>query len=406
MSEKVRIAFVDDEPHVLRGLRRSMLDMEDQWDMTFHGSGDEALAAMERQPVDAVVSDMRMPGMDGAELLDRVCKLWPQTIRIILSGYAETASVLKTVGPAHIYLAKPCDPTTLQDALARPLALRRFLGNPTLRAVLGGLSNLPSVPALFVKITEELRSSNASPASVAEILAKDIAMTAEILKLTNSAFFALNARISTPFQAVRTLGLETIQTLVLQVGIFRQMSGGISMPLLDALSRHGLAVGRLAESIAREAGADAAAATATAKAAQCAGMLSCIGSLVLLDHAGERYLKALSTVGPARSQSVVEIEAFGAAHNHIGAYLLGLWGFSDDIVEALAFADDPAWAPGDGNLVLIAVHAALALGERFPLLPASVTEPEKLNMSYLIDIRKDGRVSRWRQLAAEQFQGV
>lgn len=397
MTEKIRIAFVDDEAHILRGLRRSMLDMEDQWDMSFYGSGGEAIAAMERQPVDAIVSDMRMPGMDGGELLNRVRKLWPQTIRIILSGHAEAASVLKTVGPAHAYLAKPCDSKVLHDAIARPLALRRFLSNSSLQAVLGELSSLPSVPALFLEIDRELRSPNASATSVAKILSKDLAMTAEVLKLTNSAFFTLNARISTPLQAVRTLGLETIQTLVLQVGIFRQTNGGASLPMLDALNRHGLAQGRLAEAIAREDGAD----PATVKAAHCAGMLSCIGSLVLLDHASDRYLQALSSVGPSRSQPSVEIEAFGAAHNHVGAYLLGLWGFADSIVEAVAFADDPAWGPGTDNPVLMAVHAAHALGPSFPLLPKNTDEPEKLDMAYLIDIRKDGSVHRWRQLAAE-----
>lgn len=397
MTERIRVAFVDDEPHVLRGLRRSMLEMEDHWDMAFYGSGEEVLTAMEHQPVDVVVSDMRMPGMDGAELLSRVRNLWPQTIRIILSGYAETESVLRTVGPAHVYLAKPCNPDILRNAITRPIALRRFLTNPALQAVLGELLSLPSVPAIFMEIGDELRSATASAASVAGIVAKDLAMTAEILKLTNSAFFSLNARISTPLQAVRTLGIETIQTLVLQVGIFRQMSGGATMPMLDVLNRHGLIQGRLAEAIAHDDGADAV----TAKAAYCAGMLSCIGSLVLLDHAADRYLQALASVGPSRSQPRAEIEAFGAAHNHVGAYLLGLWGFADTIVEAVAFADDPAWAPGPDNPVLMAVHVAHALGPNFPLLPADADEPEKLDMAYLIDRRKDGHVPRWRKLAAE-----
>ena len=400
--ERTRILFVDDDPHVLKALRRSMSEMDDEWDLAFCDSGAAALADLARHPADVVVSDMRMPGMDGADLLDEVRKRHPATIRVILSGFAETASVLKTIGPTHIYLAKPCQPQTLHAAITRPLALRRLLADPLLRAAIGNVSNLPSPPDLFLRIDEELRSPRASTASVAALLAQDVAMTAEILKLTNSAFFGLGARITSPLQAVRTLGLETVQTLVLTAGLFRQFGGGGSLvPHLAGLNAFSLSLSRLAEAIAREMEAD----EATAKAAQCAAMLSSVGCLVFLDHDCRKCEESLAGVRKGMFLAEAERAAFGATHHLVGAYLLGLWGFSDAVVEAVAFADEPGRSPGPGNPVLTAVHAATALGPRFPLLPDGVERSVKLDMAYLAASRQDGRTRRWQKLADDLAGG-
>ncbi len=398
MSEKVRILFVDDEPHVLRGLQRLLLEWEDRWDTAFCTGGAEALEELAHHPADVVVSDMRMPRMDGAELLDTVRQRFPATIRVILSGYAESKSVMKTVGPAHIYLAKPCDPELLFAAIARPLAMRRLLDGPELQAVIGGIANLPSLPAAFQKIREEMRSLRASPASVAAVLSEDVAMTAEILKLTNSAFFGLGMRITTPLQAVRTLGLETIQALVLEVGLFRQFAGSATIgPALATLNRYSLAVGRLAEKVAAAAGWD----DQVAKAAQCAGMLSFIGCVVFLDSRPDLCHATLEGMAPGTSLMAAERAAYGATHNLVGAYLLGLWGFSDEVVEAVAFAAEPGSAPTGGNPVLTAVHVASAMGPPFPLAPAGVDASVELDMAYLIEARQDGHVRRWRALAED-----
>ncbi len=394
--ERARILFVDDDPHVLRGLRRSMMAMEPRWEMIFCGSAAEALAILARQPADAIVSDMRMPHMDGAQLLDLVRKTYPHMIRVILSGYAEIESVLKTVGPAHLYLAKPCDSANLCRIIERPLALRRWFADQGLRAAIGEVSSLPCLPEVFVKIESELHSPYASSASVAEILAEDMALTADVLKLTNSAFFGLGARMTTALQAVRTLGIETVQTLVLRVGLFRQFSGRTEMvPLLAALNDYALSVGKLAGTIALADGAN----DATAKAAHCAGLLSNVGCLIFLDRHSERFAQALAATGPGTSLPAAEVARLGADHHLAGAYLLGLWGFADDVVEAVAFAAHPMACPHRDNAVLNAVHVAYALGPRFPLLPDGVCEPERLDMGYLIDVRRDGRVQHWRRLA-------
>lgn len=399
----LRVLFVDDETHILRGLRRSMMSMGEEWDMTFCPSGAEALELMQREaPFDVVVSDMRMPSMDGAEFLGIVRQRHPETIRVILSGYADAESILRTVGPAHIYLAKPCDAQTLHTAISRPIALKRLLSTPSLRAVLAGLSNLPSLPEVVLKVGDELRSPQCSAKSIAALIDRDMAMTAELLRLTNSAYFSVASPVTTTLQAVRTIGLETIQALVLQIGIFRQYSGNPTIAaFLDTLTGHCLATANLAEAIAESMEVD----QATAKATHCAAMLSRIGMLVLLDAYPDTYMETLAMVGEGMPLHAAEQQVFGANHALVGAYLLGLWGFVPPMVEAVAFAGNPSVCAGHDNSMLTALHAALSLGR--PLVTTFSKEIQihnTLDMAYLVEARKDGLISRWRDLA-QQISG-
>lgn len=381
MSKKTKICFVDDEPNILQGLKRFMRSMVDDWEMEFHLSGEAALFSMiQNGPFDVVVSDMRMPGMDGAALLSRVRLDYPETVRVILSGYADNDSIMRTIGPAHIYLAKPCDGESLRSAIRHPLALRRLLSSESMRQALGGLESLPSLPDLFYRLEQELHSANASTASVAAIISSDTAMTAEILKLTNSAYFGIGHPVSTVLQAVRTLGLETIQTLVVKTAIFRRFAGSSRVaPFLEGLNRHGLGLTRLAKAIAHEMKVS----DAVAEAAGCAALLSNVGALVLLDCHGDAYLNALAQVTPDRPVHRAEIDAYGIHHGHVGAYLLGLWGFSDRVVEAVAHAPTPSQAGHHGNDLLTIVHLARSLGPAFPSLPQGVSDVRHLDSDYL-----------------------
>src|SRR5208282_4709061 len=94
---KTRILFVDDEPLTLEMLQVTLETMSGEWEMSFASSGASAFELMAKEPFDVVVSDMRMPGMTGAQLLNEVMKTYPGTVRLILSGYAENDQVMKCV---------------------------------------------------------------------------------------------------------------------------------------------------------------------------------------------------------------------------------------------------------------------------------------------------------------------
>ena len=109
----MRILFVDDEPRISEGIERMFFHLADEWDITCVDSGPAALQELEDDPYDVIVTDMRMPEMDGAVLLAEVQKRAPGVVRIILSGQADLEETMRAVPLAHQYLAKPCRPEVL-----------------------------------------------------------------------------------------------------------------------------------------------------------------------------------------------------------------------------------------------------------------------------------------------------
>jgi response regulator RpfG family c-di-GMP phosphodiesterase len=296
-----RILFVDDEPNIRDGMRRMLRSMRNEWDMEFAESGDDALLTIDEwrdagKPFDVVVSDMRMPGMDGADLLARVKEVSPDCVRLILSGHSDTASIMKTVGTAHQYLNKPCDPELLKRTIKRAFALRLLLRDEHLQKVVGQISSLPSLPVVYQEVMTCLQRTNASLGDVAKVIGKDVGMTATLLKLVSSAFFGLSKPVSTIERAVSFLGLDTLITLVLAQGIFRE-AAQIRVPgfSIAALWQHSLQTAGAARVIAAQEGLD----QTTLDDAFLAGMLHDIGKLVLAQSMPDSYAEVMRQSAPA-----------------------------------------------------------------------------------------------------------
>src|SRR5260221_4535449 len=246
-SPKLRILFVDDEQAILDGLRNQLRRFRGAWQMTFACGGPTGIEEVEAFTFGAVVTDMRMPGIDGATLLRRTHELQPQAVRIVLSGHSELDAVLRVVPVAHRYLAKPCDPDELQGVLLRAGKLRSIVASDTVRRVVGRLQNLPPVPRLYVELTRVLEREDAGAPQVAQVLSQDIAMSAKLLQLVNSAFFRASRQITTVEDAVKYLGFDSLKTLVLSAEVFRAST--VSTAEVDAVQRHGFLVAKVASSL-------------------------------------------------------------------------------------------------------------------------------------------------------------
>jgi response regulator RpfG family c-di-GMP phosphodiesterase len=285
------LLFVDDEPKVLQGLQRQLRLMRNEWDMNFVEGGPQALAFMASRPVDIIVSDMKMPGMDGSQLLSEVVLRHPQTVRIILSGHAESEAVLRLVGPAHQYLSKPCDPDELRKAITHAFALRDLLGNERLKRLITRIKHLPTLPAMQNEFTKELRKDSPSLEHIGEIISRDIGMTAKILQLVNSAFFGLAQPVSNPTEAVIYLGLNTIRSLALSVEIFSQYDQKVCQSFsLDVLAHHSWVAGSMARCLAQMERRE------LKILEQCflAGLLHDIGQLILAFGLHEEYSEVIA----------------------------------------------------------------------------------------------------------------
>ena len=392
----IRVIFVDDEPRVLEGLKRMLRPKRTEWDMTFVGSAQAALEALRQQPREVVVTDMRMPGMSGAELLEVVQREYPDTIRLILSGQAETESVMKALGVSHQFLSKPCDAEILQGTITRAFALRDLAGNPAVKALVARINKLPTLPATYQRLVECLKNPNSSMEDVAQIIAHDPSMSARLLKVVNSAYFGLAKPVADVQRAGALLGLDRIMALVLGQGIF---AGGDAPKLpgfsLEALWAHSVATATAAHRIAIERGYD----KDKVAAAFLAGMLHDIGKLVLAMGMPDQYAKVLQVVAnrPGASREIETLE-LQASHSDVGAYLVGLWGLPNTIAEAIAFHEDPAQVHGDFGLPGI-VHVADRIAH-FPQVDDPRAPELFLNTAYLEKHDLLGRWNDWREMCA------
>lgn len=353
------ILFVDDQKNILDGLRRMLRSMRDEWEMLFAESGREALSILKEKPCDVLVSDMRMPEMNGEQLLSQVAEHYPQVVRIVLSGDADKETVLQTTIQAHQYLSKPCDAETLKATVSRACGLRDLLSDPVLRRMVTQVTTLPSLPSLYTKVMAELQSESASLERVGSIIEQDVAMTAKLLQLVNSSFFGFKRQVSRVRDAVPLLGVDVLKSLVLSVGIFSQFQNktllhGMS---IDAVSEHSMRVANYAKLIAISQKVD----RVDQDHSFLAGILHDLGKLILWTSFPNEYVEALSTVArEGCSISEAEVRHFHASHEQVAAYLLGLWGFADAVVEAVAFHHHPGSLPLKRFTPLTAVHVANA----------------------------------------------
>ena len=368
-----RILFVDDDHNLLEGLRNRLYKRRKEWDMVFVNSGATAIDELSSHPVNLIVTDVRMPGMDGADLLTTVKKRWPKTVRVVLSGYAEQEKLLQLVSLAHRYLSKPCDMSMLENMTERCLLLDALLQNEKLQSLVGRIGTLPALPKTYAQLQSALAQENVQATTVADIIARDAAIAAKVLQVVNSAFFRLPRPAASIKQAVNHLGFTTIRNLVMSAEVFSQWEKLAGVPGLDP--------DKLQANAQRSAAACMALArnTRLQDDALLVGLLHDIGYWILLQECPGELAAALrhsQTIGIPSEQA--EREVIGASHAEIGAYLLGLWGFPYQIVEAVAFHHSPNRVPQtefDLLGMLTVSHSLLRDDDAIALPVSSEQEP-------------------------------
>jgi HD-like signal output (HDOD) protein/ActR/RegA family two-component response regulator len=336
----MNVLFVDDEQRILDGLRRQLRSHRDQWDIRFAISGEEALRMLEEEPADAVVSDMRMPGMSGGALLQLVLQRHPSTIRIMLSGQADPAELVRELGPIHQYLQKPCNPGTLCTAIHRTWSLARLLRSPKLLKAATRVTALPPYSDTQEALVRELIKPDAEIDVVARIIERDPALTVKVMQLVNSAFFGTPRRIESVQQAVVLLGLKTIHAIVVSGRLFDFIAQpGVNAEAVTQMWNVSIALGESAGRLASLAGAS----KAVQQQARLGGVLSLVGRATLMTSEPEIYgVLERKACAEGRSLLDCETEHFQATQDDVGAYALGLWGFADELVEAVAFQSEPS----------------------------------------------------------------
>jgi HD-like signal output (HDOD) protein/CheY-like chemotaxis protein len=366
-----RILFVDDESKILDGIRRMLHADRKRWDMHFALGGEAALRACEEGSFDVVVSDMRMPGMDGATLLGHIRDRYPGTARIVLSGYSEAALATRAVPMAHRFLAKPCSASELQSTIERVCALQDLVCTPEIRKIVGTVGELPSLSSTYTSLTQAVRDPNSSISQVALIIERDVAMSAKVLQLVNSAFFGLAQKVTTVQNAAAYLGMETVKNLALASEAFRVFVPDSRVPqsVCESMQLHAHRTADIAGMLAVE--------PKIRDVTVVAALLHDIGSLFLASAMPDKFSSARS-IASERGCKIFEAEEelLGTSHAEIGAYLLGLWGIPNLAVEAIAYHHHPTRIPHSVFDSTVAVYVADLLAHQMEAPLPGVESPE------------------------------
>ena len=396
-EQRIRILFVDDEPAFLDSLKHVMRRFRGLWRVDFASSGAEALAALADEPADVVISDMRMPGVDGVALLTEVRDSYPDTIRIVLSGYGTPQDLTRAAIVAHRFLPKPFDVEQLGLLITRSCALRELTGRAEAYRAAAGATALPSRPRLYAELNQVLCDPRWGPIQVAAVIERDVAMSAKVLQLANSAFFGVGHDVTCVRDAVVYLGVETIKSLTLTAEAFGKLAPkGIKGFSIDEFQRHAMLVARITAGILPDGRGQQEAVTAA--------LLHDIGQLVLIADGPDRW--ALLNAEAQRRQlplHEIEQELEGVTHAATGAYLLSLWGLPDCVVEAVAHHHDPGSVPGLGFDAVVAVHVADALAQELQPVAHEGPPPGTLDDVLLDRLALRPRLDRWRELASRLY---
>lgn len=395
-----RILFVDDEPEIPGGLHDSVHKYRHQWNMTFVSNGPDALAALAEEPFDVVVSDMRMPQMDGSVLLGQVKARYPRTARIILSGQVESDAVMRALPVTQQFMTKPCAPEQLWRVIERTCSLNGLMGNEAIRDLVGGLDKLPSVPCTYAALTKAMEREEVKISEVVSIVEKDTAMAVKILQLVNSAFFGKAQRVTSIPQAVTYLGHERLKALALSTHVFGILEGAAQQAYgLEQLQEQSMLTAQLARRFLSASG--------RAEEGFTAGLLQDVGRVALAVCLKDRYMEVVECVrhGGAALHDV-ERDRFGVTHAEIGAYLLSIWGLPATIIEAIAFHHAPGSVLHDDTDLVDAVHLADGLVNEAKGLPGSVPVEHRLDPESLARDGVGAKIQRWRAMAAEVLPGT
>lgn len=327
----MRVLFIDDEIRVLEAIERVLFELDTDWETTFLNSGEQALAELAKKPYDVVVSDLRMAGMDGVELLRRAAQLHPRSVRIVLSGHSDEEAALKMVHVAHQFLAKPCSAETLHQVILRTQQLGELLPERKLQTLVGQFGALPSALDLQRELLLLVDREDTSAAEIGAVIQRDPGLTAKLLQVSSSAFFNSSASVPDVESAIMRLGLRTLRNLTrrLCADAEARVSSLPTATAVQALQRRSLRIAELAASMTKL--------PEDASTAYVAGLLCDVGQLVLVTGAPERqYVTQAEAAQRGIPQHEAELATWGTTHAEIGAYLLGLWGLPVQIVQAVA----------------------------------------------------------------------
>lgn len=328
------ILFVDDERPILNSIKRELMDTD--YKTYFADSARQALEILhENKNINMVISDFMMPITDGYELLKKVKSLYPDTIRIILSGYVHKSSMLKCINEsiAHIYINKPWEKEDFIKIIDNLFDVCNTFNNKDFKQIVGNAQNLPTLPPLFFSINKLIANAESSIDDIVNLINKDQAMAFKVLKTINSAFYGIKTgSIKT---AVLNLGLANLKSIIAAVELFDFNSNNFYKKLLWEHSYFtNIITIQLYENIYNKK---------VPEQYSSAGLLHDIGKVLFLKLFHNKYENLLKMRGTKKNVNLLTYEKniVKYTHEELGSYMLNWWQFPQPIVETALKHSNP-----------------------------------------------------------------
>lgn len=330
---KHQVIFVETQGQKLDSLKTSLVRAHPEWRILLVLDATAALELVAQRSVSIVLANFGCDRNGCEDFFRAIKSSAPEVIRMGLLPDQHKETVGNSLEYAHECIASHCDNEQLAAMIARGLSVwERTKKNPNLVALMSDLHTLPTPPALYFDIRDELESPTGSARSVAQIIARDPAITARLLKVANSGFYATPRSISDLYEAITLLGMDVVLALVLAAHLFDQLPPpGLN---LDAMWVHSIAVATLAKAIAMEEGGN----RLVASTSGIAGLLHDLGELIFLANTWESYYAMVRRSGGDEQLLLqMELEQFSVGHPELGAHILSLWGLPEEVVQAVAY---------------------------------------------------------------------
>src|SRR5262245_22432149 len=223
MGGSAKILLVSNSPADAEGLAQMLREVGEGREVQTVTDKEAALRVVEQEKVEVVFSHLRDGPLVSTRFLNEVWKRNSQSNRFMVGdGSVDADAVVHCALGGHQFIREPVDEATLKAALHRADSIKRFVRNERIQVMVSKMRTFPSRPTLYLEVMRELRSQNASPIAVGELVGKDLAISTKLIQVVNSAFYALEQKITDPASAVTFLGLQATASLVLCIEAFNQ----------------------------------------------------------------------------------------------------------------------------------------------------------------------------------------
>ena len=313
---------------------------------------------IDKEQIDYVFVDINANKDDLLSFLKRVQSEFPHVVRILLSDTFSHDLVLMTNDIIHLILEKKNLEQNLKTLFIKADKFRQLLTSPELIKMTNAFNNLVVLKPQYMEILQQINRQDSSNKVLCDLIEKNLALSTKVLQVANMTTFAPLKRIQSIGNAVFFIGSNVLRALILNMQVYGIDAGkGNVFRYLAALEKHCYNVAVCSKTIANQFNVS----KSISNDCFTAGLLHDIGKLVIMDK-----VHNWDSIQKLADESDLTIwkaeEAFlGTNHAKIGAYFLGIWNFSDEIIDAVAFHHNPSDCDDKGITPLTFVHIAEAM---------------------------------------------